>query len=376
MIKTNDNGDVMIYRKIDKKMLKNSTSLFLVALLAALIWLLITRSLFILPLVIIPAICFIIGSIIYNKAEEEKLVFSLTKEGFTIFSKKNKFYKLNDIINFISINDNGNYACINYYDENKNKKSKMFLVYGCSNNEFANLANIYIKENSINTINISNEPTINSNNYEFADKTLELYKEIEQNTNPSRFTLVGKSTMFSYNGNSYNMQNIHTDMIFINEKCELLEIPLMTLVIDWEDLILDGVYEISYNKMKDKFYASRIPNAKGVDQTIIDSLKNNIVFRAKFLYDKQMIINEIKTYNKIMKSSKIIGIIVICLLLLLLFLLKYMAKKYNISYIDCNYLFDPIILSIALLLFFVLPLNIVINISKLKKENNLNKKKE
>ena len=293
----------------------------------------------------------------------------------TIFSKKNKFYKLNDIINFISIDDNGNYACINYYDENKNKKSKMFLVYGCSNNEFANLANIYLKENSNNTFNISNEPRINSNDYKFIDNTWQLYKEIKQNSYPLRFTLIGKTTMFRLNGNFYNMQNLHTSMVFINEKCELLMIPLMSLVIDWEDLILDGVYDISYNKKKNKFYASRIPNEKGVDQTIINSLKNNIVFRAKILFDKQMIINEIKTYNKIMKSSKIIGIIIVCLFLLL-FIPEYMAKKYNISYIDYNYLFDPIMLLITLLIFIVFPLNLLINITKLRKDNNLNIKKE
>ena len=389
MIKTNDNGDVLIYRKIDIKMLKDSMLLLFIALLGALIWLLITRSLFILPFVIIPALFLIICFIIYNKAEGEKLVFSLTKEGFTIFSKKNKFYKLNDIINFISIDDNGNYACINYYDENKNKKSKMFLVYGCSNNEFANLANVYLKENSNNTFNIpneprinynntfniSNEPRINSNDYKFIDNTWQLYKEIKQNSYPLRFTLIGKTTMFRLNGNFYNMQNLHTSMVFINEKCELLMIPLMSLVIDWEDLILDGVYDISYNKKKNKFYASRIPNEKGVDQTIINSLKNNIVFRAKILFDKQMIINEIKTYNKIMKSSKIIGIIIVCLFLLL-FIPKYMAKKYNISYIDYNYLFDPIMLLITLLIFIVFPLNLLINITKLRKDNNLNIKKE
>ena len=88
MIKTNDNGDVLIYRKIDIKMLKDSMLLLFIALLGALIWLLITRSLFILPSVIIPALFLIICFIIYNKAEGEKLVFSLTKEGFTIFSKK------------------------------------------------------------------------------------------------------------------------------------------------------------------------------------------------------------------------------------------------------------------------------------------------
>ena len=383
MIKTNDNGDVLIYRKINIKMLKDSMLLFLIALLGALFWLLITRSLFILPSVIIPALFLIICFIIYNKAEGEKLVFSLTKEGFTIFSKKNKFYKLNDIINFISIDDNGNYACINYYDENKNKKSKMFLVYGCSNNEFANLANVYLKENSNNTFNIpneprinynntfniSNEPRINSNDYKFIDNTWQFYKEIKQNSYPLRFTLIGKTAMFRLNGNFYNMQNLHTSMVFINEKCELLMIPLMSLVIDWEDLILDGVYDISYNKNKNKFYASRIPNEKGVDQTIINSLKNNIVFRAKILFDKQMIINEIKTYNKIMKSSKIIGIIIVCLFLLL-FIPKYMAKKYNISYIDYNYLFDPIMLLITLLIFIVFPLNLLINITKLRKDNN------
>ena len=389
MIKTNDNGDVLIYRKINIKMLKDSMLLFLIALLGALFWLLITRSLFILPSVIIPALFLIICFIIYNNAEGEKLVFSLTKEGFTIFSKKNKFYKLNDIINFISIDDNGNYACINYYDENKNKKSKMFLVYGCSNNEFANLANVYLKENSNNTFNIpneprinynntfniSNEPRINSNDYKFIDNTWQFYKEIKQNSYPLRFTLIGKTAMFRLNGNFYNMQNLHTSMVFINEKCELLMIPLMSLVIDWEDLILDGVYDISFNKNKNKFYASRIPNEKGVDQTIINSLKNNIVFRAKILFDKQMIINEIKTYNKIMKSSKIIGIIIVCLFLLL-FIPEYMAKKYNISYIDYNYLFDPIMLLITLLIFIVFPLNLLINITKLRKDNNLNIKKE
>ena len=80
MIKTNDNGDVLIYRKIDIKMLKDSMLLLFIALLGALIWLLITRSLFILPFVIIPALFLIICFIIYNKAEGEKLVFSLTKE--------------------------------------------------------------------------------------------------------------------------------------------------------------------------------------------------------------------------------------------------------------------------------------------------------
>ena len=67
MIKTNDNGDVLIYRKIDIKMLKDSMLLLFIALLGALIWLLITRSLFILPSVIIPALFLIICFIIYNK---------------------------------------------------------------------------------------------------------------------------------------------------------------------------------------------------------------------------------------------------------------------------------------------------------------------
>ena len=53
-----------------------------------------------------------------------------------------------------------------------------------------------------------------------------------------------------------------------------------------------------------------------------------------------------------------------------------MAKKYNISYIDYNYLFDPIMLLITLLIFIVFPLNLLINITKLRKDNNLNIKKE
>lgn len=374
MIKTNDNKEIMIYRKINKDLLKTALILLLIALLISFAMLFYYRSLILLPIALLPAICLIIAYRIYKQPDKEKLVFSLTKEGFTIFSKSNKFFSLNSIINFISINDNSNYACINYYDENKNKKSKMFLVYGCSNIEFVNLANLYLKEHLSNTI--STESKIDANNYEFLDKTEQLYEEIELNSIPSRFTLIGKSTMFIDNGSSYNMQNIHTDMIFINEKCELLEIPLKILVIDWEDLIIDGVYEISYNKNKRKFYASRIPNEKCVDQTIIDSLKNNIVFRAKFLFDKQMIINEIKTYNRIIKLSKILGIIILLLLLLLSILINYKEKIYTLTYFDTNCLFDPIMISIILLLFLVLPLNIVINISKLKRENNLNKKKE
>ena len=374
MIKTNDNKEIMIYRKINKDLLKTALILLLIALLISFTMLIYYRSLILLPIALLPAICLIIAYRIYKQPDKEKLVFSLTKEGFTIFSKSNKFFSLNSIINFISINDNSNYACINYYDENKNKKSKMFLVYGCSNIEFVNLANLYLKEHLSNTI--STESKIDANNYEFLDKTEQLYEEIELNSTPSRFTLIGKSTMFIDNGNSYNMQNIHTDMIFINEKCELLEIPLKILVIDWEDLIIDGVYEISYNKKKRKFYASRIPNEKGVDQTIIDSLKNNIVFRAKFLFDKQMIINEIKTYKRIIKLSTILGIIILLLLLSLSILINYKEKIYTLTYFDTNCLFDPIMISILLLLFFVLPLNIVINISKLKRENNLNKKKE
>ena len=374
MIKTNDNKEIMIYRKINKDLLKTALILLLIALLISFTMLFYYRSLILLHIALLPAICLIIAYRIYKQPDKEKLVFSLTKEGFTIFSKSNKFFSLNSIINFISINDNSNYACINYYDENKNKKSKMFLVYGCSNNEFVNLANSYLKEHLSNTI--STESKIDANNYEFLDKTEQLYEEIELNSIPSRFTLIGKSTMFIDNGSSYNMQNIHTDMIFINEKCELLEIPLKILVIDWEDLIIDGVYEISYNKNKRKFYASRIPNEKGVDQTIIDSLKNNIVFRAKFLFDKQMIINEIKTYNRIIKLSKILGIITLLLLLLLSILINYKEKIYTLTNFDTNCLFNPIMISIVLLLFFVLPLNIVITISKLKRENNLNKKKE
>ena len=77
MVKTNDNGDVLIYRKNDKKTLKEALLLLLIALLIGLILFLAYRSLFFLPFAVIPALGFIIGFIIYKKPDEEKLFFSL-----------------------------------------------------------------------------------------------------------------------------------------------------------------------------------------------------------------------------------------------------------------------------------------------------------
>lgn len=369
MVKTNDNGDILIYRKIDKKTLKEALLLLLIALLIGLILFLAYRSLFFLPFAVIPALGFIIGFIIYKKPDEEKLFFSLTKEGFTFHSKNNAFFSLNSIINFVSINDNGNYACINYYDENKNKKSKIFLVYGCSNTEFANLTNTYLRENSNNSNTITNEPNVGIKNMEFVDQTKRYLDDISKNGNTLRFTLVGKTKMLINKGNAYNLLNFLSYLIFINDRCEIIKLPLTMAVINWEDLIINGVYEISYNKTKEKFFVTKILNAESVNYELINGLKNNIIYRAKILFDKQMILNEINTYNRIMKSTKILGVSS-SVIIFITCITKLLLNKYtNISNEELTLTAAMIIALVFPIALIVYPSIILLNLQKLKKEN-------
>lgn len=284
---------------------------------------------------------------IYIRDKNEKIQFSLSKENFTIYKKdKTEVYKCEDIISFTIIN-HGNDVNLNYINENKEKKSKTIRIYEYSNTEFVNLANNILKNNQINYESDDNLAPPK-------DNTVEIINELIKNKQTLKFILLGKTKMFLLDGNSYTLQNIHSSLAFLNEKNEILELSISSISIEWNELSLKSLYEITYQKTSNKFIVKKIASMNSDYLKKIYSIENNIMFNSKYLFDKTKIINEVNLYYKLKKLSKITALSLLISLLLVFV--------------------HPWFFYIGITLLFILyPFLMLLYINRFKKDNGLKK---
>lgn len=302
MIKV-ENNQISVYSKINKDGLKSAIILFCVAFLWTGLNFIILRSMISMVLGVISLVLVGITFTIYKKCDGEKLKCSLSKDEFAIYSNKNIIkYRCDKIINFSIVNDN-NCISLNYINEKGKKSSKIIMMQGCTNTEFVNLANEFLKRDI--ELNIEND---NSAKYN-TENNKNVLTNLMKNKEKIECTLLGKTKMFVLNGASYTLERIHSKLVFINEKNDIFEIDIRDAQINWNELSLKNKYEISYNKLKGEFIIEKVNET--VDLMKVEELRNDIRYNTKVSFDEKQIMDEVSLYNNIIKISKIFGLITV-----------------------------------------------------------------
>lgn len=281
------------------------------------------------------------------KEFEEKLVFSLSKEKFTIFKKnENEVYYTNKILKFVNVQDYNMVNLIYLNDKNK-KKTKLFTMRGCSNLEFINLANEFIK----NGIPL-NQEKIDEKELEQKQEIIyleDLKSEMLENKE-LKCIFLGKTKIFMFKGDSYQLEKLRAEIYFLLPNKKILALDLNELEIEWKDLSLDNYYKLSLKSLKENVVvAEKMDEIHDLKE--VDDFKNNTINIVKFLFDENKINIEVSFQNKLIKITNIIKILVLisCIIFLVIRNLSFLA------------------ISISIILFLVFPIAILVCSSKCKK---------
>ena len=163
MLKIEDN-EIKIYRKIDKKSLKQSIILFTISIVFGIVMTIIVKTLFIWGILAIISLILLLNSLIlYKQADKEELMYSLSKEAFIIYKKEvpYKKYSTSNIESFAKFPSEYNDVILIFKNEKGKRDSKAFALQGYKNTDFVEIANEFLKS-SISTDEI-NESLITSN---------------------------------------------------------------------------------------------------------------------------------------------------------------------------------------------------------------------
>lgn len=315
MVKIEDDK-IKIYSKIDKSKLKLSMILFGMCIFIILLCCLLMRRLLLMILAIFPVIILIIAVYLYLKKDDEKLRYSLSKEYFIIY-KNNKEIKYNcsDITSFATVNTNGNNIYLNYLDSNGKKRSKVINLIGCEKMKFVNLANEILRNN----IDLDNKNNVAKEEYTIKE-TSKVFDELKRNNEKIKCTLIGKSKMFIFNGNSYSLERFYNILFFVTDNKEIIKIDLRGIDINLDELDLNTKYELSYYREKDILLASKLEEP--IDTEMIDNLRNSVDYVADLCFEKQQIIDEIELLHKIDKINNILKVLILISLVSILFSIR------------------------------------------------------
>ncbi len=344
-----ENDKIKIYSKIDKSRLKFPMILLVICILIISLCSLIVQSLMFMTLIFFPLIVLVMTAYLYFKKDDEKPRYSLSKEEFIIYNNNEEVkYNCNNIINFTAVDPKVNSICINYVDENGKKRSKIMSLIGCENIKFVNLANEMLKNN----LDISKGNNIAKEEYVVND-TSKVFEELRKNNEKIKCTFLGKSKMFSLNGDSYTLEKTYSYLFFVTEDEKIFKIGLVHVDIDLNELDLNTKYELSYYSKKDILLAKKLDEP--IDTEMINNLRNSADYITELTFDRQQIIDEIELSYAMKKNNNIVKVLILI-----------------------SILFIPVSIIIACVIFFVAmfvmqPCMLLISISKYKKNHKMQK---
>lgn len=303
-----ENNQINVYSKFDKDAIKGALVCFFLAILIAVVFYFITKSVLFIILGIISIIVFSVSFYIYKNAGVEKLSFSLSEKEFIIYKrKKEKRYDSSKIISFAAIpRESGleNYVVLNYINEKGKNKSISFLMKGCLNTEFVNLANNFLKKEEKEETEVKHKK-IKTDKYNKCNSK-KIIDNIVKNKQKIECTLIGKTKIFILNGKSYSLGNLYSNFVFVDGENNLFEIDSRLIGIDEKTFDLKYTFEISYDKKKDEFVLEKTNNI--VDSKIINDFKEDFIYSSKLLFEKEDILYEFNFYYKFMIGIKLFAI--------------------------------------------------------------------
>ncbi len=313
-----EKGQINIYMETDKKNTLNAMALFFVASLLMTITYCFTKNIFCIILAILPLIPLVISIYIYMKqakeekeGKNEKLKCSLSKNEFIIYeNKKVEKYNTNQIISFSVFPDPNleNYISLNYKNEKGKEISIPFMMQGCSNIEFVNLANNFLKGEALK----ETPKGIINTKYNTADSS-KIIKELIKTKKKIECTLIGKTKMFFINGSSYSLGNIYSDLLFVDSNNNIFRIYIKNVKFDFESLNLENTYEVFYDNSERKFILKNTNNK--VNTQITEDFRKDITYSSKILFEKDEILSEIIFFNKYIKFIRILDFSIILVII-------------------------------------------------------------
>ena len=303
-----ENNQINVYSKFDKDAIKGALVCFFLAIVITVVFYFITQSILFIILGIISIIVFAVSFYIYKNAGVEKLSYSLSEKEFIIYKRKTeKRYDSNKITSFAAVpRESGleNYVVLSYINEKGKNKSISFLMKGCANTEFVNLANNFLKKEEKKETEVKHKE-IKTHKYNKGNSK-QIIDNIVKNKQKIECTLIGKTKIFILNGKSYSLGNLYSNFVFVDNENNLFEID--SRLIDMDEKTFDPKYtfEMFYDKKKDEFVLEKTNNI--ADSKIINDFKEDFIYSSKLLFEKEEILNELNFYYKFMIGIKLLGI--------------------------------------------------------------------
>ena len=231
-----ENNEIKIYRKIDKKSLKQSIILFTIAIVLGMVMSVLSKIWLIWGILeIISIILLLICLNLYKQGDKEKLMYSLSKEAFIIYKKEKPYkeYITSNIESFVKFPSEYNEVVLNFKNEKGKRDSKIFMVQGCKNTDFVEMANEFLKSSiSIDEIN---ESLITSNINEGKKKlqeSTELINKLVKSGEKIKVALLGKTKQFILSGKSYVYERIVSELVFVNGNDTILSLDISEIEIE------------------------------------------------------------------------------------------------------------------------------------------------
>ena len=234
----------------------------------------------------------------------------ITKEGIKFYKKKQVFeYTYSDLkeVFYDSSYNSRNEVFISYYNDNKKLKTKIFNITGCDKVKFVDMVN-NIRQYDKETINIISD---NNKNEENINEKENLYKKLK-NGETLKVLFLGKDRLLKrISKDSYSLPT-SSKFYFIDENGNELYLYLPEMDIDYNELKIEKVYTIEFNK---KYILKCVE--QDFNKQIFENAKNKLEHKFTLLFDDIKIHKEIEYEQKIYKVANIFKYILLLDLLLL-----------------------------------------------------------
>lgn len=325
MLRVEDN-EIKIYRNVDKENLKVPFIVFTIGFVFGLVMSIITKVWIIFGILsMFSGILLLICLNLYKQAGKEKLMYSLSEEAFIIYKKEKIFkkYDTSNIKSFEIFPSEYNEVILNFRNEKGKNDSKIFMMKGCKNVDFIEMANEFLKSNiTIDEINKSLKTQNAYRSEKKLQKSTEVINELVRNKEKIKVAFLGKTKQFILNGDIYRYENTIPELVFVTEDDTILSFDIDEVEIDLSQISFNNQYILYYDK--NSFIA--IKENKELDSEIIEKLeniRNSIDFKFKLVIDSKTIMQETELFNKICKVTsifrKFLLINILAFLLLLFF---------------------------------------------------------
>lgn len=298
MVKS-DKEKIEIFWEIDKKMIMKGVKVIFIAMLMSIAYIIYAHNTLAVLEFILSIICLIITLYIYKyNSSKQLLQCYITKEYIEFYKNQKSNFKceLNRIISISynqKDNDIFNKVIINYYDNNKNKQTKVIFLKGMTNIQFCNIVNQMLEEKNDKNLNkcmddIMIEQVQN-------DKTID--KEIAK-----ILCYIGKEKIVKIPETANDVVKLKSIFHFIDKNGYLFKISLDEIILE-DDLNLktNNFYTVKINE-NNKYYLSST-NFK-FDYNIVEEYKNKLDAKELLIFDDNIIEEEIEILNKYNKTTK------------------------------------------------------------------------